>query len=751
MRRKFKALATVAAITALTVALASTAAYADNVRSEVVAGGSTSFAAGGSTQIEYYIQDTSGACNASDGTPPSVTINAPAGLTASPTSLTFTACGAPSNTANRQTVVFSGSTAGSYNVTVSVSDSGDSDYNTSPAAITLTVTGSNTAPTIAVTGVSHGGSYEYGSVPAAGCQVNDAQDGASTPAASLTAITGTLSTYGLGSQTANCTYTDQGGLTANASATYSIVDTTKPAITIPSDMSREITAPTGNVVNYTASATDNVALNAAGLACTPASGSTFTLGTTQVSCSATDVAGNTDTKTFNVTIVDTGKPVLTLPGNITQEAGGPLGNVVTFSATATDAGDAAPVVDCVPPSGSTFAITLTSVNCTATDLSKNVESGSFSVTIQDTTAPSLSLPSSATVEATSASGRSVTFTPSASDIVDGSVAVVCEVAGNPISWPYTFPLGATLVSCSATDAHANTANGSFTITVVDTTAPVLTVPSGMTVEATGPSGATVNYTGLSATDEVTASPTITCSPASGSLFALGSTQVSCTATDAASNTSAAKTFNVSVVDTTAPALTVPSGLTAVATGATGAAVTFTGVSATDAVTASPTITCSPASGSVFAIGNTQVSCTATDGANNTSAAKTFTVSVNYRWDGFLQPINDTAHTGLFESKFKAGSTIPVKFQLKAADGSILSQSGAPTFQRSTNRGVCDSATASESIPDATATGGTDYRWDATAQQYIFNFSTKGLTSGEYRIWANVGDGSHQYVDICLTK
>lgn len=42
-----------------------------------------------------------------------------------------------------------------------------------------------------------------------------------------------------------------------------------------------------------------------------------------------------------------------------------------------------------------------------------------------------------------------------------------------------------------------------------------------------------------------------------------------------------------------------------------------------------------------------------------------------------------------------------------------------------------------------------YRWDATAQRYIFNFSTKGLTAGEYRIWANLDDESHHYVDICL--
>ena len=93
---------------------------------------------------------------------------------------------------------------------------------------------SNTAPSVTVTGVTHGASYELGSVPAAGCSVSDAQDGNSSFAATLSAVSGPLALYGLGSQTASCSYTDAGGLSASASATYSIVDTTDPVITFVS-------------------------------------------------------------------------------------------------------------------------------------------------------------------------------------------------------------------------------------------------------------------------------------------------------------------------------------------------------------------------------------------------------------------------------------------------------------------------------------------------------------------------------------
>jgi hypothetical protein len=41
-----------------------------------------------------------------------------------------------------------------------------------------------------------------------------------------------------------------------------------------------------------------------------------------------------------------------------------------------------------------------------------------------------------------------------------------------------------------------------------------------------------------------------------------------------------------------------------------------------------------------------------------------------------------------------------------------------------------------------------YAWDGS--QYHYNWSTKGLTAGEYRIYANLADGTKQYVDICLS-
>ena len=80
--------------------------------------------------------------------------------------------------------------------------------------------------------------------------------------------------------------------------------------------------------------------------------------------------------------------------------------------------------------------------------------------------------------------------------------------------------------------------------IADLVPPVLTVPSGITVNATGPSGARVTYS-ASATDNVDPHPSVNCSPPSGSTFRIGTTTVTCTATDQAGNT-ATKTFRVVV-------------------------------------------------------------------------------------------------------------------------------------------------------------------------------------------------------------
>jgi hypothetical protein len=161
----------------------------------------------------------------------------------------------------------------------------------------------------------------------------------------------------------------------------------------------------------------------------------------------------------------------------------------------------------------------------------------------------------------------------------------------------------------------------------DTTPPVIAPHLDVTVEATGPAGASVSYTAPGTTDNVDPPGTAVCLPASGSTFALGTTTVTCNATDAAGNAATPTTFNVIVKDTTPPAIAWHADVTAEATGPSGASVMYSAPSTSDAVDGTRTATCKPASGSTFALGTTTVTCAASDAAGNAAVPTTFRVIV----------------------------------------------------------------------------------------------------------------------------
>jgi hypothetical protein len=97
-------------------------------------------------------------------------------------------------------------------------------------------------------------------------------------------------------------------------------------------------------------------------------------------------------------------------------------------------------------------------------------------------------------------------------------------------------------TCTTTIDAARTVVAAFA--PLDATPPVVTVPADLTAMASTKDGALVSFT-ASATDDVDGALEPTCVPASGSLFAPGSTVVQCSATDAAGNSGTAA-FSVSV-------------------------------------------------------------------------------------------------------------------------------------------------------------------------------------------------------------
>ena len=240
------------------------------------------------------------------------------------------------------------------------------------------------------------------------------------------------------------------------------------------------------------------------------------------------------------------------------------------------------------------------------------------------------VPGNITVNATDSSGAVVTYiAPSAVDEADptSTAAVSCSPASGS-----TFATGATTVTCTATDFDDTSASATFIVTVNDTDLGITGMPANIAVDATSTSGAVVSYSAPTAVDETgETSAAVGCTPASGSAFAIGTSTVTCTATDPDdAPASVTKSFTVTVSDTDLALSGVPANISVTATGPNGAVVTFAAPAGVDEAgdSAAATATCAPASGSTFKVGTTTVTCTASSADDSpATVATTFSVTV----------------------------------------------------------------------------------------------------------------------------
>ncbi len=300
-------------------------------------------------------------------------------------------------------------------------------------------------------------------------------------------------------------------------------------------------------------------------------------------------------------------------------------------------------VTCSPLSGAFFPVGTTTVTCTT----QSGPSCSFTVTVNDTQAPTITCPANITKSNDADQcGAVVTYPPP-------TVSDNCPGVGTPSCTPPSgsfFPKGTTPVNCTVTDASGNPGNCSFNVTVNDTQPPSLMCPMNISQPNTlNQCGAVVNYDAPKVTDNCPGAGAATCTPPSGSFFPKGTTPVNCTATDASGN-SAGCSFTVTIVDTQPPSITCPGNITVTAaTGQTSAVVTFAPTVSDNCPGA--TFVCVPASGSSFPLGVTNVTCTATDTSSN-QASCTFKVAVSGTFlivgDSFLRDGADNTNEGANE-------------------------------------------------------------------------------------------------------
>ncbi len=360
------------------------------------------------------------------------------------------------------------------------------------------------------------------------------------------------------------------------------------------------------------------------------SDSLYLVGNTTVTYTATDNAGNSATCVVSVIVTGSNPPMITCPANISLDApSDACGAIATWTdpAITNSCNLAGSSIAAVPPSGSTFALGVTQVTYTATDPIGLTATCQFTVEVFDTTKPIIICQNDVTISPTGLNCYAILNfdVPTATDFCDSEVEV--EIDGAPAS--DQFPVGTTIVMGTAFDDFGNAAQCSFSVTVTDALAPVLSAcPSDVTVAVPDATcAADVTWTGAPiATDNCDTEVTINVSHLSGSTFDVGETIVTYYAEDDAGN-SASCTFLVMVTETVAPEFTVCplDKIIFLPDNKCDTMVTWVNVLATDNCLLD-TIIGNTLSGASFPTGDSTVVFIATDASGNTATCE-FTITV----------------------------------------------------------------------------------------------------------------------------
>jgi hypothetical protein len=290
----------------------------------------------------------------------------------------------------------------------------------------------------------------------------------------------------------------------------------------------------------------------------PAANTEVELGSTAIVLTATNAAGNADTCTVLLTVVDTTAPSITTcaPAQTVHASADCQGVVpdVTALVVTADTCDSSLIITQSPPAGSMAPLGGSTITITVADDAGNTSNCPVGLTVLDTTDPTFTACAlNQSAPATLACGALVPdFSASAiaADNCDSSIVITqSPAAGTAVT------TGVTTVTLTATDDAGNTATCTATFTVSDTTAPTFTsCASAQTVSAGAACTALIpSLTAAVATSDACV-VTVTQSPLAGSAVTIGVHTVTITATDAFGNSSTCEA-RVTVADTDAPVVT----------------------------------------------------------------------------------------------------------------------------------------------------------------------------------------------------
>jgi hypothetical protein len=538
--------------------------------------------------------------------------------------------------------------------------------------------------------------------------------------------------------------------------------------TVPSDIYTEATGPNGAMVFYMPPTAFDGGFAGVTVSCAPPPNTTFPIGTTTVTCTATDPVGNrcantdpqcTARATFHVTVVDTRAPVF--PG--TTEIGMQFNAQSLTVSTAADPPAGATQVTCAPSAGpdSIYSLNVNDLDTRRIVCSPEgptfMETGSIPFSVSEIVALT-----------GNTAGTPIGYPlPVAEDQVDGDVPVSCVPNSGTV-----FPLGTKTVVCSAADHAGNQSQTTFKVTVVNFGTPCASTADcgggacvdGVCCNTTAAScgqcqacnvagsvgtcaptsgGACDDGNACTTGDTCSAGSCVggpppscddknpctvdTCNPGSGCLNTPGNPGALCRGAanvcDSAETCDGTNAACPAAADHMPPTLNAGTDQTVVGS-CSSAPIAFTAPTlANPSCEGGTSVTCPTLPGNGY--GAHTVTCTATDAHGNVSAPVSFTVTVLQPLTVRIQPPlsgdNDTV-----DNVVKCGSTVPNKIRLYAC-GADVTTTVSVTAKLSVSYKGGGGASVATLVPTSNGVGDANGVMVFDGTYYHYNLDTKGLS------------------------
>lgn len=419
-------------------------------------------------------------------------------------------------------------------------------------------------------------------------------------------------------------------------------DNTPPTVTCQGD----INVPGNNscqlsLLDYTSTLTVNDACTSTPnltITQTPAPGTILDAASNPhtISFLVEDENGNSNSCSFDLTIIDTTSPGVSCPGNQTVYVDNSCDySIADFSTLLTISDNCSLLANMTvnqnPPAGTVLSNhgTTQTLDFTVTDEAGNSNQCSFDIILADTTAPAVSCPNDTNIYANASCEATIpdyTGVVVASD--NCSNPGVITISQSPVAGGTLSGLGdSQLMTITATDEQGNSAQCQFTVNLMDTISPAVTCPGTQTVNGDANCEASVpDFSALVASSDNCSNAInliYSQSPAIGATISGPTNIITVTIEDESGNTNSCD-FDLDLIDIFPPSITCPSNQDLFLNGSCEAAIPdYSGTTVVTDNCLLPgqlTVTQSPVAGTILpgSAGTQLITMTVTDTSGNTN-------------------------------------------------------------------------------------------------------------------------------------